>query len=140
MVYGDSYLPCDYGNVAREFGNTGARGLMTVYRNDDKFDTSNVEYEAGRIIRYDKRNRTSSMTFIDYGLGAFRKSAFRDVPEHQPFDLADVYTSLLAEGSLAAAEIGDRFYEIGSSQGIADLERHLCGAGTPAEQNQGTEQ
>jgi MurNAc alpha-1-phosphate uridylyltransferase len=140
VIYGDSYLPCDYEEVARQFSNTDARGLMTVYRNEGKFDSSNVEYEAGRIIRYDKRNQTPAMAFIDYGLGVFRRAAFRDVPEDRPFDLADVYAGLLAEDSLAAAEIGERFYEIGSPQGIADLERYLCGKVTLARQNPETRQ
>jgi MurNAc alpha-1-phosphate uridylyltransferase len=140
VIYGDSYLPCDYEEVARQFNNTDARGLMTVYRNEGRFDSSNVEYEAGRIIRYDKRNRTPAMAFIDYGLGVFRRAAFRDVPGERPFDLADVYAGLLAEDSLAAAEIGERFYEIGSAQGIADLERYLCGKVTVAGQSHGARQ
>jgi len=99
--------------------------LMTVYRNEGLFDTSNVEFAGGRIAAYDKANRTAAMRHIDYGLGAFRRAAFDDVPEGVPYDLAAVYQGLLRRGQLAAWESPERFYEIGSVEGIADLEEFL---------------
>ena len=76
VLYGDSYLPCDYAAVCSAFLRSGKRGLMTVFRNEGKFDTSNVEYRDGQILRYDKKERTPEMRHIDYGLGAFRAGCF----------------------------------------------------------------
>ena len=73
-VYGDSYLPCDYGSVAKTFLESGKLALMTVYRNEDAHDASNVEFLDDRIVRYDKRNRTAGMKYIDYGLGLFQRT------------------------------------------------------------------
>src|SRR5439155_1712688 len=70
VLYGDSYLECDYAAIEKVFLSSGKRGLMTVYRNDDRQDRSNVLYVAGRIIRYDKQRRAPEMRHIDYGLGA----------------------------------------------------------------------
>jgi hypothetical protein len=98
---------------------------MTVYRNDGRWDRSNVEYEAGRIIYYDKAHPTSRMRYIDYGLGAFHRAAFDEVAEDEPSDLADLYRSLVARDGLAACEVSTRFYEVGSREGIAALESHL---------------
>ncbi len=78
---------------------------MTVYRNEGQFDTSNVEFASGRIMRYDKKVRTESMHHIDWGLGAFRSSAFDPYPPDQPLDLATVYQDLLAAGQLAGYEV-----------------------------------
>ncbi len=64
---------------------------MTVYRNDGQFDSSNVEYESGRIIAYSKRHPTPRMQHIDWGLGLFDATALEQVPAGQPFDLADLY-------------------------------------------------
>jgi len=80
VLYGDSYLPCNYATVEAAFRNSGLPGLMTVYRNDGLYDSSNVEYHGGRILRYDKRNRTPAMHHIDYGLGAFHRSVFEAIP------------------------------------------------------------
>ena len=100
-------------------------GLMTVYRNEGHWDTSNVEFAGGRILAYDKANRTPAMRYIDYGLGVFQRAAFEDVPADRPSDLAVVYQGLLRRGELAAWESPERFYEIGSLEGIDDLGEFL---------------
>ncbi len=145
VLYGDSYLECDYGAVQGAFEKsvplpspfqgegqggvprqaTAKLGLMTVYRNDGRWDTSNVEFTEGRIVAYDKRNRTPRMQHIDYGLGVFHRLAFDRVPENQPCDLEFVYQDLLRKGQLAAFEVSQRFYEVGSLSGIEELARHL---------------
>jgi NDP-sugar pyrophosphorylase family protein len=125
VIYGDSYLPCDYGAALGVFADSGKAGLMSVFRNEGLWDTSNVEFAAGRILAYDKANRTPAMRHIDYGLGAFRRAAFDAVPADCPSDLAVVYQDLLRRGELAAWESPERFYEIGSVEGIADLEEFL---------------
>jgi NDP-sugar pyrophosphorylase family protein len=128
ILYGDSYLPCDYGAVERAFLESGKPGLMTVFENHGKFDTSNVEYRDGRILVYSKNQRNPNMHHIDYGLGALRASAFRNFPD-SPCDLALVYQDLLARGELAAFEVPERFYEIGSFEGLAALESRLAESG-----------
>ncbi|MGH9630045.1 MAG: sugar phosphate nucleotidyltransferase, partial [Bryobacteraceae bacterium] len=120
VLYGDSYLTCDFAQVKHAFEAAGKDGLMTVFRNQGQFDSSNVEFRDGIILRYDKVNRTPAMQHIDYGLGLFRANAFMGVPDEHPSDLASVYQALLAAGRLAAFEVLDRFYEIGSLQGIKD--------------------
>jgi len=125
VIYGDSYLPCDYRSALETFAASGKQGLMTVYRNQGLWDTSNVEFVAGRILAYDKSNRTPAMEYIDYGLGAFRRAAFLQLPEGEPYDLAMVYQDLLRKGELTAWESPQRFYEIGSVEGIEGLGEYL---------------
>jgi len=126
VVYGDSYLPCDYLAVAQAFRDSGKPGLMTVFRNNGLWDASNVEFSEGRILAYDKVNRTARMRHIDYGLGVLRREAFDAVPDGHPHDLAAVYQSLLRQGRLAAWESLERFYEIGSLEGIRELAEFLA--------------
>lgn len=126
VLYGDSYLECDYQQIATEFSRSGRGGLMTVCRNDNQWDRSNVRFEGGRILEYDKSRRSSEMHHIDYGLGAFRRHAFAGAwPE--AFDLADVYQQLLNRGDLAGVEVPSRFFEIGSVDGLQDTRVHLQG-------------
>lgn len=129
VLYGDSYLPCNYAAVEAAFRQSGFPGLMTVYRNEGLYDTSNVEYDGGRILRYDKQHRTPAMHHIDYGLGAFHRSVFEAIPAGQARDLAAVYQDLLHAGSLAAFEVHQRFYEIGSPEGLRDTAEFLKAAG-----------
>jgi NDP-sugar pyrophosphorylase family protein len=125
VIYGDSYLPCDYAAAERTFEESGLSGLMTVYRNEGQWDASNVEFDGSRVVRYDKANRTPAMKHIDYGLGVLRRDAFAGVPPDRLYDLAAVYQDLVRRGELAAWESPDRFYEIGSREGIADLTEFL---------------
>jgi NDP-sugar pyrophosphorylase family protein len=65
------------------------------------------------------------MHHIDYGLAAFHRSVFADLPADEKCDLATVFQRLLHEGNLAAFEVRERFYEIGSPAGLLDTERFL---------------
>jgi NDP-sugar pyrophosphorylase family protein len=128
VLYGDSYLDCDYAAIARAFVESGRAGLMTVYRNLGRFDASNVVFRDGRIVRYTKGVRDLEMEHIDYGLGALHASALAPYPAGEPLDLARVYQDLLAKGELAGFEVGQRFYEIGSPEGLEEMRRHLAGS------------
>lgn len=125
VLYGDSYLPIDIAPIAAAWRASGQLGLMTVFRNEGAWDTSNAQFEDGRILRYDKRERVPQMQHIDYGLGVFSAAAFADRTEGEPFDLAEVQRDLLARGQLAGYEVFQRFYEIGSHAGRAELESLL---------------
>lgn len=127
VLYGDSLLTCDLTAIERAFRASGRAGLMTVFRNDDKWDRSNALFRDGRLLRYDKVNRTPEMQHIDYGLGVLTDRALAPVPPDRSFDLAAVYQRLLAENDLAGVEVADRFYEIGSPRGLEETRAFLIG-------------
>jgi hypothetical protein len=110
---------CDYAAIEHDFLRSGKQGLMTVFRNDGQWDTSNVEFADGRVLAYSKKDRTERMRYIDYGLGVFRVPVFE---KSQASDLADVYANLLRDDRLTAVEVHQRFYEIGSSAGLHEME------------------
>lgn len=122
VLYGDSYLPVDYRAIGDHFIQSGRLGLMTVYENRELYDASNVWFENGEIQVYDKKNKMPQMHHIDYGLGLFRAAAFDGFPRHEIVDLAAVQTSLVSRRQLAGYEMHQRFYEIGSHAGLAELD------------------
>lgn len=126
VMYGDSYLECDYAAIARTFLEGGNLGLMAVIRNEGRWDKSNVLFEDGRIVRYDKKNRTPDMLYIDYGLGALRREAL-PADSEKVIDLADIYHDLSLRDELAGYEMHDRFYEIGSPKGLQEADDYLKG-------------
>jgi NDP-sugar pyrophosphorylase family protein len=126
VLYGDSYLPIPFAPIAVCFEGSGRQGLMTVFRNEGKFDTSNVVFGDGEIKIYDKKIRLPEMLHIDYGLSLFRAEVFAPYPADQAFDLADVMRDLVAEKQLAGYEVPERFYEIGSHEGLEELNRLLA--------------
>ena len=121
VLYGDSYLPVDYAAVEAAWRASGKDALMTVFQNEGAWDTSNVEFSSGRLLRYDKRDRTPAMRHIDYGLSIFNASVFSDRADGEKFDLSDVQRDLVAQGRMAGYEVCQRFYEVGSHSGLAEL-------------------
>lgn len=125
VLYGDSYLPCEFRGVESAFAASALPALMTVLKNENRWDRSNVVYGDGKIICYDKKKRVDGMRHIDYGLSAMRAEVLESREEGAVFDLADVFSALAAEGRLAGFEVGGRFYEIGSPAGLAETEEYL---------------
>ena len=125
VLYGDSYLPVEFAPVAEAFERSGKLGLMTVYRNEGRYDTSNVVFADGQIQVYDKKTRSPEMRHIDYGLSLFRAEALGEYAAGVKFDLAELMQRLVARRQLAGFEVLERFYEIGSPAGLAELEALL---------------
>jgi len=118
VFYGDSYLPIDFRAVERDFLASGKLALMTVLKNSDQWDKSNVLFRDSCIAEYNKRAPRPEMTHIDYGLGVMSASVLENVLANEPFDLADIYHDLSVRGVLAGHEVFERFYEIGSHKGL----------------------
>ena len=125
VLYGDSYLPVEYRPIAEFFQHSGKLGCMTVYRNEGRYDTSNVVFRDGEIAVYDKKNRPPEMRHIDYGLSLFKAAVFNSYSADQPFDLAEVMSKLVRQKQLAGFEVRERFYEMGSPAGLSELETLL---------------
>jgi NDP-sugar pyrophosphorylase family protein len=122
VIYGDSFLPVKFDPVWRSFQSSGQPALMTVLRNEGRWDRSNVIYQPGRVVLYDKE-AAPGMQYIDYGLSCFQRDLFDD--PNTPADLAVLFHHLSMGGRLAAFEVRDRFYEIGSPAGLRDFEQYL---------------
>jgi len=131
VLYGDSYLPVDFGAVWRSFRESGRPALMTVLRNLGRWDESNALYRDGLVLEYDKRTPRPEMEYIDFGLGIFSARVLAEHPAGTPFDLSDVYQALSLSGDLAGHEVEERFYEIGSPQGLAETAELLRGRRRP---------
>lgn len=131
VLYGDSYLPVDYRAVGQAFLASGKLGLMTVFENREAYDASNVWWDDGRIKVYSKKEKVPQMRHIDYGLSLFRPAAFEGYPRDAVVDLATVQTDLVGRGELAGHEIKQRFYEIGSPAGLAELDALLRSPSAP---------
>ena len=98
---------------------------MTVLKNDNKWDVSNVEFENGRILNYDKENLTDNMKYIEYGLGILRKNAFKSYESKKVFDLVYLYKGLVKKKELLGYIVKERFYEIGSPEGLEETRKYL---------------
>src|SRR4051794_16846962 len=114
VMYADSYMDIDYRAVLDAFLASGKPALMTVLRNGNRWDKSNVVFEGGNLLRYDKKTQTPEMQYIDYGVALLRRDVLARIAPDRPFDLAELYTGLVNEGQMIGYEVTQRFYEIGT--------------------------
>ena len=126
VTYGDSYLPFDYAAPLRDLdAHPEALGTISVFENRGAWDASNCAIGHGLVLRYEKGVQDSALTHIDYGAIALRRSVFDEQPPHVAFGLDTLQHRLAKAGQLRAYEAEERFYEVGSERGIADLELKL---------------
>src|SRR5439155_21778974 len=133
VTYGDTYLTVPMAEVEEVFRRSGRQGLMTVFRNCDAWDASNVALREGLVAEYRKGAAPGTYEYIDYGMSILTAGAFAPFLPGTAFDLAEVLQSLIAAGELAAFEIEERFYEIGSEAGYLATDAHLRAAQTKAQ-------
>ena len=129
VTYGDSYLPIDLRPLVAAHLAAGTPATMAVYANGDRWDRSNAVVADQRVLRYakslDAAARPAAMRHIDYGLSIFERSEVAAWRAPLPLDLAAPLGRLADAGQLAAYEVRERFYEIGSPSGLAELEQLL---------------
>jgi MurNAc alpha-1-phosphate uridylyltransferase len=128
-IYGDSYLFLDFASAMRYFLSQNKLALMTVYRNENRYDRSNTAIAGNLVTKYAKQDRTQDMVYIDYGANIFRTEVLKMVPENQFYSLEELFPRLIVQGQLLAFEVKQRFYEIGSPQGIKDFVEYISSAG-----------
>jgi NDP-sugar pyrophosphorylase family protein len=124
-MYGDSYLFLDFSLVMSYFKSQNKLALMTVYKNYDQYDRSNTVVEGNLVKKFSKRKKTKDMVYIEYGANIFRKEALNMIPESQYYSLDDLFPRLVEMDKLLAFEVKERFYEVGSPQGLNEFEEFV---------------
>jgi MurNAc alpha-1-phosphate uridylyltransferase len=126
VMYADSYMDIDYKAVLDAFLASGKPALMTVLRNGNRWDRSNVLFDGGKLLRYDKKVQTPEMQHIDYGVALLRREVLARIAPGRPFDLAELYTGLVDEGRMIGYEVSQRFYEIGTPAALEEARQYLA--------------
>ena len=124
-MYGDSYLFLALGHIMSYFESQNKLALMTVYKNYDQYGRSNTVVEGNVVKKFSKKEKTEDMVYIEYGANIFRKEAIKMIPESQFYSLDDLFPRLIEMDELLAFEVKERFYEIGSPQGLREFEQYI---------------
>jgi NDP-sugar pyrophosphorylase family protein len=126
VLYGDSYLDVDFTAVESMWRRSRLPALMTVFRNDNRWGTSNACYSRGMVTLYDKAAPSADMHWTDYGLLVLTGSAVRRrIPSAAAVDLGVSLRGMSLDNELAGFPVKKRFHEVGSPDGVRELESHL---------------
>jgi len=137
VMYGDSYLTVNFKDVHDHFLKHPNKALMTVFKNRNAWISSNIVFKEGNIILYDKNNLTKEMEYTDYGLGILKNSSFESMANKDIFDLSELYQDIISKKQMSAYEVSERFYEIGSLDGLAETEKYILNTNGPGRSNNG---
>jgi MurNAc alpha-1-phosphate uridylyltransferase len=125
VLYGDAYLPCSFAAVQAAYESARQPALMTVIRNENRWDRSNVRFDGDAVLEYDKQSKRDDLTHIDFGVSVLSSAVFEPYAGERCIDLADICRTLSRQGQLAGFEVSQRFYEIGSLQGMRETDAYL---------------
>ncbi len=126
LLNGDSFLMAPLDQMALTFHKSTCSAMISTYSHQPTHPPMpvipNLECQGGRVIRYEKdAGPEKGFHQIDSGVYLLKRSILGSRPEGI-FALADLWPPLIAEGSLAAFGVDDRFYDIGTMDRLAEFE------------------
>ena len=121
IIYGDSYLNFNLKKLAKKKN----LATMAIFRNNNKYDKSNIELKKLGKIFYHKNNENKKLKYIDYGVSYVNKRIFKEIKKNIKFNLPDFFDEISKRNMLSGYKVIKRFYEIGSYNGIKDLKNYL---------------
>jgi NDP-sugar pyrophosphorylase family protein len=123
VMWGDSYLPFNFRKAIEFFKKHNKLGLLTVYKNENRIEPSNVEVKGNLVKAYSKKRKTKRMKYIDYGLSIFKKEVLKYIPKNKIYDLSKLNQLLIRKKQLLAFPVKRRFYQIGTPEGLKEFKK-----------------
>jgi NDP-sugar pyrophosphorylase family protein len=124
VMYGDSYLELDNQEVVSCYKTIREPVLMVVYKNENRFDRSNVRLKDNLVVKYEK-NSKENLSYIDYGISVLNKKIISGLPKEETIHLEDVFRKLAEERKIHAYEASKSFYEVGSPEGLERFRKYI---------------
>lgn len=118
VMYGDSFLRINFLDIYNSY-NKDSGPLIVIYKNDGKFDNSNVYFD-GKTLVYNKKNPSDLSDHIDYGVGVYKYSDFENT--NKSFDLSLIQERFSKLKRLQYFKASKRFYEIGTPESYKKAE------------------
>jgi len=130
LLFGDSYLPIDYREMACEFLNSGKPASLAVYDNRDDTDVPfNVKLNKDKkvVAAYNKRkDNPVDFNYCDAGVIAVSKNAIDMIGDETPVSFEEaIYPRMIADGNLEYYTAKDRFYDIGTKDRLKIFESYI---------------
>ncbi|RLF31559.1 MAG: nucleotidyl transferase [Thermoplasmata archaeon] len=125
IMYGDSYLTVDYLKVYDFFKKHDRLGCMVVYKNNDKYDKSNLIVKNNMVVEYSKEKQSRDMIYIDYGTSILRKKSLEIIPPNTFYTTGEFFSNLIKQKQLLAYEVKKRFYHIGNPEALREFKEYI---------------
>lgn len=129
LIYGDSYLHIDYNDFEMIFRRHNKKGLVAIYDNfrSELNVPGNLSMSKDSVItKYSKNSKENNFQFVEAGVMAFKKEVVDLIPPNGVVSFEqEIFPLLIKERELAGHVTHQRFYDIGTTARIKDIERYL---------------
>ena len=122
LIYGDTFPQINILKLKEAHLKKTSKFTMCIYRNNDKYDKSNIILKNKKISKYSKS--LTNAKYIDYGVSMLNKSIILS-SKKSSFDLKNIINQLLTKNLLNYFIVKKRFYEIGSFEGIKQFKSFI---------------
>lgn len=127
LLYCDNYWPMRFDDMWRQFLDSGAEGLVTIYSNSDDFSKDSVIVKDGMVTVFDRSRTTPGLEGIEISYAILRKDVVLPLlPEHQELFEQAVYPVLAERGTLGAYWSDHRYYSVGNLERLPITEEFLA--------------
>lgn len=126
LLNGDTLMPIDYESLIRYFSSRKATGLMVAYSNLDRSFRNNATIDSTNTVTNYSKKDLSGMTHVDAGVYMFRREVTNLIPANRGCSLEqEIFPLLIARRELIAYPSDQRFYDMGSFEGLDVLKEVL---------------
>ncbi len=114
LLYGDNYLDIKFDEIWNELKNSKKKSQMIVYRNDDRYSTSNIDLDKkNNVINYDKTRKNKKLKYVDLGFFILQKNVLKNISANKfNISLQRIIKDLIREKNLHAFITLHKYYSI----------------------------
>jgi len=123
LTYGDSYLPVDLVSLEESWANLKSPLKLSVKDVRGTRHLPNIQIDENGAFHYG--TNVSKATHIDYGFMKVNKSVISFIKDVEIVNFGTVIEKMSASGSAICSTTNSPLYEIGSFEGIIELESYI---------------
>lgn len=126
LLNGDTLLPIDYRQLVGRFRKCDKTGLIVAYSNNDKIARSNLKVTDKDVVVAYNKGSDEGMTHLDAGAIVIKKKVLELIAPERVCSLEkEIFINLIQAGELLAFRTDQRFYDMGSFEGLKRIEQVL---------------
>lgn len=127
LLYCDNYWPMQFEPMWEAYVKSGARAMVTVYRNQDQYSRDSVRIGPDGFVKVFDRSRTSpGLSGVEISYAILDRSILGFLPRENRLFEESVYPVLTERQELAAYESDHRYYSVGSLERLPLTESFLA--------------
>ncbi len=123
LTYADSYLEYNFQKIVKYYLKNKLTSLITVYKNKNGTDKSNIILKNNKIINYGKDN-LNQYNYIDWGISIFNKNIFKGIKKRK-FDLNLIYNTQIEKKLLYGYRVFKKYREIGTPSSLIEFKKYI---------------